>query len=45
MLPLQQEGGPSDEAEVATLQDSEEAWEDVSEEGSGGGGSGGESLS
>ena len=41
---VQQEGGPSDEAEVATSQDSEEAWEDVSEGGSGGGGGGGKGF-
>ena len=35
---VKQESGPSDEAKVAALEDSEEAWEDVSEGGSGGGG-------
>ena len=42
---VQQESGTSDEAEVATLQDSEEAWEDVSEGGSGGSGHGGAIVS
>ena len=44
MSPVEQEGGPPDEVEASTSQDSEEAWEDVSEGGSGGGGFGGEDL-
>ena len=43
--PVQQEGCPSDEVEVAALQDSEEAWEDVSKRGSGGSGVRGEGFS
>ena len=42
---VKQEGCSSNEAEVATSEDSEEAWEDVGEGSSGGGGSGGEGLS
>ena len=45
MSPIKQEGGSSNEAEAATLEDSEEAWEDVGEKSFGGGGSGGEGLS
>ena len=37
--PLKSQGGSSHEAEVATLEDSEEAWEDVDSCGSGGSGS------
>ena len=45
MLPVKQEGGLSDEVEAATLEYSEEAWEDVGEGSPGGGGSGGEGFS
>ena len=45
MSPIKPQGGASDEAEASTAQDSEEAWEDISEGGSGRGGSGGEDLS
>ena len=38
---IKQEGGSLNEAEVATSQDSEEPWEDVSEGGPGGSGHGG----
>ena len=44
VLPVQLQGGMSNEAKVAASEDSEEAWEDVSEGGTGGGGSGGEDI-
>ena len=45
LLPVQQEGGPSDEAEGSDEEASEEEWEDVGEGGDGGSGPGGEDVS
>ena len=43
--PVEQEGGPSDEAEGSDAEASEEEWEDVGEGDVGGGGEGGEGFS
>ena len=45
LLPVEQEGGPQDEAEDSDEEASEEEWEDIGEGDAGGSGAGGEDVS